>query len=503
MMSHRRKNCDQERDVIWNKISQMETENKEIKNKNKVLEAENKELARQLQIVYASVAKLEERDVGMKEVLERVLCRLESIDEAMAEGEVPSFIPKPILKTPEVPKSVDRNGEPDCPDNECLMNGTGTIKKLNFADECVVDQSTPMHASVNGNVTDCKAVPFGMNNSMRVDIQPDTFNGDGMSLDDYLCHFSSITTCNGWTDKIAGVHFAACMRGKALSLLNELSLPDRHSLSVAVNHLKKRYYPEGKESYFATLFNNRKKLATETPTEYATSLRALSRKAYPSLDVIARENLIKQRFISGFPDFEMCKTLTIRQTQSLDELITVADVCHSIDATHSVPGCNRASKPMVAVVNNSERDDGVCESEFSKLRNDIKEMLDSFRAMIDKGHQPRFSRQKGGRRNEGITCYGCGAKGHIRRNCPENQCQRCHGRGHTASQCDRYYVPQNSQPSAYSAQQTVSGPVGNFSPGNSSNSAWGGNGQTPRDGGNIPQFHPSPKNNDMPLNRNQ
>nr|XP_039257668.1 uncharacterized protein LOC120334258 [Styela clava] len=268
MMSHRRKNCDQERDVIWNKISQMETENKEIKNmnreiqmvnkeiedKNKVLGAENKELARQLQIVYASVAKLEERDVGMKEVLERVLCRLESIDEAMAEGEVPSFIPKPILKTPEVPKSVDRNGEPDCPDNECLINGTGTIKKLNFADECVVDQSTPMHASVNGNVTDCKAVPFGMNNSMRVDIQPDTFNGDGMSLDDYLCHFSSITTCNGWTDKIAGVHFAACMRGKALSLLNELSLPDRHSLSVAVNHLKKRYYPEGKESYFATLF---------------------------------------------------------------------------------------------------------------------------------------------------------------------------------------------------------------------------------------------------------
>nr|XP_039263661.1 uncharacterized protein LOC120339570 [Styela clava] len=302
MMSHRRKNCDQERDVIWNKIAQMETENKEIKNmnkdilvankeigdKNKVLEAENKELARQLKIVCASVAQPEESYVGMKVVLERVLCRLESIDEAMAEG---------------------------------------------------------------------------------------------------------------------------------------------------------------------------------------------------------------------FPDFEMCKTLTIRQTQSLDELITVADVCYSIDATHSAR-CNRASKPMVAVVNNSECDDGGCESEFSKLRNDFKEILDQFRVMLDEGHRPRFSRQKGGRRNEGITCYGCGAEGHICRNCPENQCQRCHGRGHIASQCDRYYVPQNSQPSAYSAQQTASGHVGNFSQGNSSNSVWGGNGQT-RDGGNIPQFHPAPKNNDMPLNRNQ
>ena len=216
-------------DVMNNKLAEIKAE---IECKTEGLKAENKRLAELLREALVEsnqnrtdIKRLEERDHDVKEVLVRVLNKLEH-DEFTEEVEVPPVRPKSILKTPELHEHV--NVAENLPGKNVVPNS--------FADECKLGQSTPMydlnHSGFNqdmGAETFDRSGCSAMNNSMRMDVQPVTFDGSGMSLDDYLCHFSSIRVCNEWNDQIAGAHFAACMRGNALSLLNELSKHNRYN----------------------------------------------------------------------------------------------------------------------------------------------------------------------------------------------------------------------------------------------------------------------------------
>ena len=88
--------------------------------------------------------------------------------------------------------------------------------------------------------------------------------------------------------------------------------------------LLQRLNAPGEGAAYRCQFKNRKRIETESISDYGYALKHLLAKAYPELDRLARETYVIDQFICGLNSSEIRKHVQFRHPISVDEAIALA-----------------------------------------------------------------------------------------------------------------------------------------------------------------------------------
>lgn len=113
-------------------------------------------------------------------------------------------------------------------------------------------------------------------------------------------------------------------KGEAQQVFRDLDPWEIREFNDIKQVLLQRFNPPGREAAYRCQFKNRKRIETESISEFSYALKHLSAKAYQQLDRVARETYVIDQFICGLNHAEMKKHVQFRHPRSVDEAITLA-----------------------------------------------------------------------------------------------------------------------------------------------------------------------------------
>ena len=158
----------------------------------------------------------------------------------------------------------------------------------------------------------------------RKEKQPDKFDDKVWEWEDYLAHFLSVSRWNGWSEEEKAQQLAMSLRGKAQTLLGELSDYQLRDFDFLKSVLDRRYCPTERRSTYRNDFRYRKRRKDEGIMDYASSLRRLAAKAHPHLNPFDRDVLIVDQFTYGLSSPEIMKHVQFGHPMTLDAAIDLA-----------------------------------------------------------------------------------------------------------------------------------------------------------------------------------
>lgn len=157
----------------------------------------------------------------------------------------------------------------------------------------------------------------------RKEKEPQIYDGT-TDLEIYLQHFEWVARYNNWTSAEKAQQLAISLKGEAQQVFRDLDPWEIREFNDIKQVLLQRFNPPGREAAYRCQFKNRKRIETESISEFGYALKHLSAKAYPQLDRVARETYVIDQFICGLNHTEIKKHVQFRHPRSVDEAITLA-----------------------------------------------------------------------------------------------------------------------------------------------------------------------------------
>ena len=151
-------------------------------------------------------------------------------------------------------------------------------------------------------------------------LKPENFDGS-VPLREFLAQFELIARANGWNSCQKTLALAACLRGKARTVLDGVyeienlefaDLKSKLELRFGEGHLAQTYY---------TQFTNRKQKFSEDLASLGADLERLSRLAYPECSHEVRDKIACAQFIAALSDGFVKRTLQLESISSLKSAI--------------------------------------------------------------------------------------------------------------------------------------------------------------------------------------
>ena len=155
--------------------------------------------------------------------------------------------------------------------------------------------------------------------------QKKTIPYDGKtSFHDYLVQFELIAQMNGWSCETRAFELAACLRGKALSVLGNLDAEQRTSYQSLTQALKSRFEPGTQSEMYRCLVKNRVRSESESLPELVHDIKRLVRLAYPSALKEVKEAIAKDCFVDALGDAGMELYVFQAKSSNIDEALQCA-----------------------------------------------------------------------------------------------------------------------------------------------------------------------------------
>ena len=251
--------------------------------------------------------------------------------------------------------------------------------------------------------------------SSKCNIKPATFDGSHSWLD-YKSHFDACAAINNWSEKEKGLYLAVSLRGTAQGVLGNVSSETGHRYDLLVKALEERFAPPNQTELYRAQLKERKQRASETLSELGQAIRRLTCLAYPTAPSEVRETLGKDAFIDALVNSDM--RLRIKQSRpgSLNDAIRLSV---ELDAYYKTE-----RRGELRLVESTEHDDvkSAQPLELIDLMTKMQSQLDKLEKQVQSQNwRPREhtlqARDK--KTSDGVICYYCKEKGHIRRNCPK------------------------------------------------------------------------------------
>jgi len=242
-------------------------------------------------------------------------------------------------------------------------------------------------------------------NDFGYKLKPDSFDGS-VPLREFMAQFNLIARANNWNDSFKTVSLAACLRGKARSILDGMfdienlrfeDLKSKLELRFGEGHLSQTYYMQ---------FTNRKQKFLEDLPTLGTDLERLSRLAYPECSHEIRDKIACAQFVAALSDGFIKRTLQLENVSSLKSAVERAMAIKVIQE-------NSFSKDKYNRMENKNKFHA-----FNKQGNKFeKNEKDNGKKSFEK--QEKFNKyQKGKFSHTKKECWQCGAQGHFRSECP-------------------------------------------------------------------------------------
>lgn len=241
-------------------------------------------------------------------------------------------------------------------------------------------------------------------------IRPEGYDGT-TDWSEYLIYFGQLAELYGWEEERKAMILGVCLKGEARVVLASLDAAQRHSYLALTTALSQSFAPKELVHLYQAELKARRKKGDESMVDLGRDLAKLVRLAYPTADTTTREVIGINAFLEALPGpaSEMKLHVIKGRPRNLQEAVAHAtEVDAVIEAESRKTSRRRGDVRMVG----SEKED--LRDEMEKLKKDLEKTQSELR---------EAKRDAGGRKRERIplgeiTCFGCGEKGHYRRNCP-------------------------------------------------------------------------------------
>lgn len=310
------------------------------------------------------------------------------------------------------------------------------------------------------------AVTSAMSASRKLKVTvPPEYKGNDSALR-WFARFELCSRCNGWDERAMYEQVLPLLGGDALDLVldkDSEDLPDYESVKTLL--IAEFDNSELREHYVQD-FKDRRLRDGEEYNVFMRALKILAKKAYPDFDDAPRNALVADRYREEMPErVRAVLPLLSLDPQDLDKLVS---------ETRRLSKATAAGKPALGVGAVSVQNDpagavgGVTndailaklmemESHMTQMRVAQGDMEVRVNGLYSRPRTdgPSKGGSSGGRNVAKSStfsgpCWGCGERGHVRRDCPKAQrsgaggdsnflphiiCNKCHNPGHYASAC--------------------------------------------------------------------
>lgn len=233
-----------------------------------------------------------------------------------------------------------------------------------------------------------------------------TFDGTG-SWQDFLVQFELISTVNKWDNGMKAYELATSLRGVAQGIVTDIEPAKRLNYDYLVSALTSRFEPANQVNMYKVQMNSIYRKPGQTLPEMAQEIRRVTRQAYPTAPIEIRDQLAKDCFVRAINDPKIQLSIFQREPKTIDDCVRFGLEYEAF--TVDQKRLNNA-KPATRML--SENDDSAEYDVVTRLAK-ISEQMEK---LTNKESQ-NFSR---------MTCFYCGNKGHIKKECRKFEWDKRH-----------------------------------------------------------------------------
>ena len=230
---------------------------------------------------------------------------------------------------------------------------------------------------------------FSPINHSKGNAKPRTFDGSE-DFDDYLSQFEIIADINRWDYHSKSLQLAGKLAGQACGILGELRECERRDYDSLVNALKMRFGSLERSEMFRARLKARTKGNSETLSEFAQSIKKLTRQAYPKADQNIIDLLALDHFIDALPDPEM----RFRIRESRPKHIGEAEITAIRLETYKFADSQKEVHVNSVASKSGQETETVLEKFLSKLNKTLNDNFDKMRQEISKSNRPNMGQSR-------------------------------------------------------------------------------------------------------------
>ena len=294
---------------------------------------------------------------------------------------------------------------------------------------------------------------------------PPEFKGTE-SAQRWFARFELCSRCNEWDKDTMFNQVLPLMSGDALDLILDKDPEDIPDYDSVKELLIKEYDNSELREKYVQEFKCRKLKDGEEYSAFMRSLKILAKKAYPNFDEEPRNALVADRYREEMPEkVRSVLSLLSIEAEDLDQLVSETRRLSKATDSHR-------STLSVASLSTTTEDKGASggggydavlakleeiQSHISGLQVSQGDMEVRINNLYSRPSTAGRSRRPGQdytdmKSNSGFggSCWGCGGRGHVKKDCPRNDkgrdrsggkfypniiCNRCRNPGHYTSQC--------------------------------------------------------------------
>eukprot|EP00731_Ephydatia_muelleri_P000948 Em0001g948a len=234
-------------------------------------------------------------------------------------------------------------------------------------------------------------------------VLPDSFSGEG-NWSQWIYHFENVA--------------------------EQLSDITRANYGDTKKALKERFEPASQTARYLAEFENRRKKKTEGWADFAEDLRSLVEKAYPALQEEAKAQIALSHYLRHLDQPMTSFSVKQRTPKSLDEAVSATLEIESYQiglpkiesGAVGVPLMDSKTHPEV-----EEAEIGTVASRSSSQLQDglvhqLLQRLDKIEHELRRPERERDEKASDGQRSpRSVTCWNCGRRGHVSRECYKKQ----------------------------------------------------------------------------------
>ena len=252
-------------------------------------------------------------------------------------------------------------------------------------------------------------VPMG---SPAYGFRPEPYDGEG-DWSEYLVAFEQYADYMRWDGRTKATMLGFCLRGPARSVLAGLPEASRSDYRALKEALTQNFSPREQLHLYQAELKSRQRKPGESLTSLGRDIARMVRFAYPTADDGTRETIGINAFLDALPGSAMEIRLHVvkGRPRTLQQAVAYA---MEVDAVLEAEA-RRGHAPRRGNVKVTEDADA---STLSQLRVELQRALDQMRAEME--------RKKKRDSLKDVTCFRCGKKGHMKKDCrvPEEKIKR-------------------------------------------------------------------------------
>ncbi|KAL5518121.1 hypothetical protein EMCRGX_G003803 [Ephydatia muelleri] len=221
------------------------------------------------------------------------------------------------------------------------------------------------------------------------------------------------------------------------------------SYDSVVKCLRALYAPEGNELEWQRKLQDRMQKPGEQLVEFAGELRVLADRAYPRWSSEHRQEALRNQFMQGVRSSSIQLRLMKEMPPTLDDALKLASQLEAVEEAQKRLQKDRCKTESLALTDDTVADPDSCtsnatsgpgqqqyereslekrlsrqlrqaEADVQKLSTQVQQLLKE--STMNTRRQPANSRDNTGqKRTDGPVCWGCGKKGHVKRDCPQRR----------------------------------------------------------------------------------